>query len=471
MKKQSIGLVGLGVMGQNLALNIERNGFSVAGFDLDKSKLKLYEKIISEKNIFLYSSISELIQNLSSPKTILLMVPAGDPVDLLIKEITPFLSRGDILIDGGNSYFKDTEKRYKDLKDKGILFIGTGISGGEEGALWGPSIMPGGNPEAWLFINELFQAISAKVDGKIPCCNWIGNGGAGHFVKMVHNGIEYADMQMICEAYFLMEKILGLTTDEMYNVFTEWNKGELNSYLIEITADILKKNDEETGKPMIHVILDTAGQKGTGKSTSQSALDFGVPAQTIAEAVFARFLSAVKDERIQASKVLGGIDYTFDGNKQDFIKLIKDALYASKICSYAQGFQLMRAASKEYGWDLNYGNIALIWRGGCIIRAQFLEKIKDAYNKNPELANLLLDDYFKDSIKRCEKGWRKVVSNAVELGIPVPALSSALSYFDAYRCERLPANLLQAQRDYFGAHSYERIDKPRGEFFHTEWLK
>ena len=471
MNKLSIGLIGLGVMGQNLALNIERNGFSVAGYDLDKNKLKLSENKFSGKNIFLYSSIEDLIQNLNSPKTVLLMVPAGSAVDNLIQELIPYLSKGDILIDGGNSNFRDTERRFGELKSMGIFFVGTGISGGEEGALRGPSIMPGGDKTAWKHIKPIFQAVSAKVNGNISCCEWMGSGGAGHFVKMVHNGIEYADMQIICEAYFLMEKLLGLSTDEMSVIFNDWNKGDLNSYLIEITSEILKKKDKETGKPVIDVILDKAGHKGTGKWTSQTALDLGIPAQTITEAVFVRFLSALKNERIQASKILKVNNYRFNDNKEKFTESIRDALYAAKICSYAQGFQLLKAASEEYGWNLNFEKITSIWRGGCIIRAQFLDKIKSAFKKDPDLINLLLDKYFISAVKKCENGWRETVSAAVTAGIPVPALSSALSYYDSYRCERLPANLLQAQRDYFGAHTYERVDKPEGEFFHTNWLE
>lgn len=468
--KYNIGVVGLGVMGQNLALNIERNGFSVAGYDLDPEKLKATENKFADKNAVVLYSMKEFIESLETPKKILLMVPAGKPVDAVIKELKPYLSKGDLLIDGGNTYFPDTERRNNELKKEGILYIGTGVSGGEEGALWGPSIMPGGNPEAWQFVKPIFQAIAAKVEDGTPCCEWVGPGGAGHFVKMVHNGIEYGDMQMICEAYFLMEKLLGLSTDAMHEIFSRWNAGELNSYLIEITADIMAKKDSETGKPMIHVILDTAGQKGTGKWTSQVALDLGIPAQTIAEAVFARTLSAIKEERITASKFLQGPEIRFDGNKDEFVEMIRQALYASKICSYAQGFHLLRAASEEYGWNLNYGNIALLWRGGCIIRAQFLDNIKEAFDKKSDLSNLLLDPYFKSAIEKNQDAWRKVVAHAFELGIPVPAFSSALAYYDGYRSERLPANLLQAQRDYFGAHTYERVDRPRGKFFHTEWI-
>ena len=470
MQKYNIGLIGLGVMGQNLALNIERNGFSLAGYDLDEAKQKSSQAKFAGKKIFVTKTLKEFIDVLESPKKIMMMVPAGNAVDAVIKDVSPFLSSGDLLIDGGNSYFPDTETRNEQLKTKGILYIGTGVSGGEEGALWGPSIMPGGNPDAWHLVKPIFQAIAAKVPDGTPCCEWVGNGGAGHFVKMVHNGIEYGDMQMICEAYALMENLLGLTPEEMHQVFSEWNNGELNSYLIEITSNIMLKKDSETGKPMIHMILDTAGQKGTGKWTSQVALDLGIPAMTIAEAVFARTLSAIKVERVGASKILRGPKAGFKGDKNEFIEMIRKALYASKICSYAQGFQLMRAASEEYKYGLNFGKIALLWRAGCIIRAQFLEKIKAAFDKQSDLPNLLLDSYFKEAIEVNQTAWRKVVAKAVEFGISVPAFSSALAYYDGYRSARLPANLLQAQRDYFGAHTYERIDRPRGQFFHTEWI-
>jgi 6-phosphogluconate dehydrogenase len=470
MGKYNIGLIGLGVMGQNLALNIERNGFSIVGYDLDQEKSKAAQKKFSDKNATIAYTLKEFVEALETPKKILMMVPAGKPVDAVINDLKPYLLKGDLLIDGGNTYFPDTELRNNELKKDGILYIGTGVSGGEEGALWGPSIMPGGNPDAWRLVKPIFQAIAAKVADGTPCCDWVGNGGAGHFVKMVHNGIEYGDMQMICEAYFIMEQILGLSTDKMHNIFAEWNSGELNSYLIEITSHIMAKKDAETGKPMIHVILDTAGQKGTGKWTSQVALDLGIPAQTIAEAVFARTLSAIKAERVAASKQLMGPKIKFEGKKEEFIEMIRQALYASKICSYAQGFQLMRAASEEHKWNLNYGNIALLWRGGCIIRAQFLDNIKQAFANRPDLPNLLLDPYFKSAVEKHQDAWRKVVAKSIEFGISVPAFSSALAYYDGYRSERLPANLLQAQRDYFGAHTYERVDKPRGQFFHTEWF-
>lgn len=472
MDKCDIGLIGLAVMGENLVLNMESRGYSVAVFNRTVSKVDNFINGGAKgKNIKGCHSIEELAESLKSPRKVMLMVKAGKPVDDFIELVLPHLDKGDIIIDGGNSHFPDTVRRTKYVEEKGLLYIGTGVSGGEEGALKGPSIMPGGSPDAWPHMKPIFQAISAKVADGTPCCEWVGNNGAGHYVKMCHNGIEYGDMQMICEAYMLMEQVLGLTAGEMHDVFTEWNEGELDSYLIEITRDILGKKDPETGKPMVDVILDTAGQKGTGKWTSQSALDLGIPAQTIAEAVFARTMSAIKEERVAASKVLSGPDAAFDGDKKEMIEMIRKALYASKICSYAQGYQLMKAAAVEYGWDLDFGNIALLWRGGCIIRARFLGKIKEAFDKRPDLPNLLLDSYFINVIEENQDAWRKVVAMAVEKGIPVPAFSSALAYYDGYRRERLPANLLQAQRDYFGAHTYERVDRPRGEFFHTEWLK
>lgn len=468
---QNIGIVGLGVMGRNLALNIEHHGYSVAGFVRDTEKTKAAQKKFTGKNIYVTNSLEKFVEGLESPKKILMMVPAGSAVDTVISDLKPHLSKGDILIDGGNSFFKDTDRRCRELEIQGILYIGTGISGGEEGALLGPSIMPGGNPEAWTHVKNILQAISARADDGIPCCEWIGEGGSGHFVKMIHNGIEYGDMQVICEAYFLMEQILGLTPEEMHDVFDEWNRGELESYLIEITGNIMAKKDNETGKPMIHVILDTAGQKGTGKWTSQVALDLGIPAQTIAEAVFARTVSAIREERAAASKELSGPEITFELDRDECIEMIRKALYASKICSYAQGYQIMRAASEEYNWNLDFCKITLLWRAGCIIRAQFLGKIKEAFENKPDLPNLLLAPYFKAVIEQNQDAWRKVVSMAVENGIPVPAFSSAIAYYDSYRNKRLPANLLQAQRDYFGAHTYERVDKARGQFFHTDWLK
>lgn len=463
----SLGIIGLGVMGENLALNFERNGFSVAGYDLDEKKRINFSKRVVGKQAKAAESMKEFLSIVEVPRRILMMVPAGKAVDAVIQELKPHLAAGDVLIDGGNTYFADTDRRMKELEPTGILYIGTGVSGGEEGALLGPSIMPGGNPKAWELFKPAFQAIAAKTDDGTACCEWIGNGGAGHFVKMVHNGIEYGDMQMICEAYLLMERLLGMTTDEMKEVFSEWNKGELNSYLIEITSDILSKKDPETGKPMVHVILDKAEQKGTGKWTSQVAFDLGTPAQTIAEAVFARMISALKKERVAASKILSGPSPSFKGDRKAFIEMIRQALYCSKICSYAQGFQMMRAADEEYQWKINFGTIALLWRAGCIIRAQFLGRIKEAFTKQPTLNNLLIDAYFTNAVASGQKAWRTVVAVAAENGIPIAAMMSALSYYDSYRCERLPANLLQAQRDYFGAHTYERIDK-EGKF-HTKW--
>ncbi len=472
MSTYDIGLIGLAVMGENLVLNMENHGFSVAVFNRTVSKVDDFVNGRAKgKNIKGCHSIEELVASLKKPRKVMLMVKAGKAVDDFIELLLPHLDQGDIIIDGGNSHFPDSIRRTKYLESKGLLFIGTGVSGGEEGALKGPSIMPGGSSAAWPHVKPIFQSIAAKVADGSPCCEWVGGDGAGHFVKMVHNGIEYGDMQMISEAYFLMEKALGMTTAEMHDAFAEWNKGELDSYLIEITRDIMAKRDKETGKPMIHVILDTAGQKGTGKWTSITALDLGIPAPTVAEAVFARAMSAIKDERVAASKELRGPKAKFEGNKKAFVEMIRKALYVSKICSYAQGFQLMRAAAAEYKWDLKFGEIALMWRGGCIIRAQFLGKIKEAFDRNPALSNLLLDPYFKEAVEANQDAWRKVVVKAVELGLPIPAFSSALAYYDGYRSAQLPANLLQAQRDYFGAHTYERVDRPRGQFFHTEWLK
>ena len=470
--KADIGLIGLAVMGENLVLNMERNGFCAAVYNRTVEKV---DNFISGrgagKKFIGCHSLEELCANLKSPRRIMMMVKAGKAVDDLIEQLIPHLDKGDILIDGGNSYFPDTIRRTKYLAEKGFNFIGTGVSGGEEGALLGPSLMPGGSPEAWPAVKPIFQAISAKVAGGLPCCEWVGSDGAGHYVKMVHNGIEYGDMQMICEAYWLLKNILGLSAAELHEVFEEWNAGVLSSYLIEITSAIFTKTDPETGKPVVDIILDTAGQKGTGKWTSQSALDLGAPAPTVAEAVFSRCLSAVKEERVAASKVIKGITKEFSGDKKAFIESVRKALYASKICSYAQGFQLMKLAAKEYNWDLQYGEIALLWRGGCIIRATFLEKIKAAFDKDPELANLLMDDFFRRAIDDCQSAWREVVAQAVLCGVPVPAFSSALAYFDGYRSGNLPANLLQAQRDYFGAHTYERVDAERGKFFHTEWTE
>ncbi len=469
MKKADIGLIGLAVMGENLVLNMESKGFTVAVYNRTVQKVTDFvEGRAKGKNIIGTYSIKELVDSLEKPRKVMLMVKAGKPVDAFIDQLIPHLEEGDIIIDGGNSHFPDTIRRTKEVEEKGLLFIGTGVSGGEEGALKGPSIMPGGSKEAWQYVKPIFQKIAAKVTDGSPCCEWVGNDGAGHFVKMVHNGIEYGDMQLISEAYYIMKHALGLSAKEMHDVFAEWNKGELDSYLIEITRDILSKVDKETGEPLVELIMDTAGQKGTGKWTSQAALDLGIATPTITEAVFARYISAVKDERVAASKVLSGPDVKFEGNKEEFIEAIRQALFASKICSYAQGFAMMRQASEEHGWDLNFGDIALMWRGGCIIRAQFLETIKDAFDKDPNLANLLLAPYFTEAVDKAQANWRLVVSTAVNMGLPVPAFSSALAYFDSYRRETLCANMIQAQRDYFGAHTYNRIDKPGT--FHTEWL-
>jgi 6-phosphogluconate dehydrogenase len=468
MNKADIGLVGLAVMGENLVLNMESHGFTVSVYNRTVQKVTDFiNGRGSGKNIIAAHTIEELIKSLKSPRKVMLMVKAGKPVDDFIELVIPHLSKGDIVIDGGNSHFPDTIRRTNYLEEKGFLYIGTGVSGGEEGALKGPSIMPGGSPKAWEHVKPIFQSIAAKVEDGTPCCDWVGENGAGHFVKMVHNGIEYGDMQLICEAYQIMKDLLGLSYEEMYSVFKEWNEGELNSYLIEITRDIL--NYKENGKPLVDYILDTAGQKGTGKWTVVASLDTGTPLTLIGEAVYARTLSSMKDDRVEASKVLSGPKPKFDGNKKQFIEDLRKALYASKIVSYAQGYVLMRYAAKEFGWNLNNGGIALMWRGGCIIRSVFLGKIKEAFDKNPNLTNLLLDPFFKDKIESSQNAWRRVVSSSVMNGIWIPALSTALNYFDGYRNDRLPANLLQAQRDYFGAHTYERVDKPRGEFFHTNW--
>ncbi|MDD3805934.1 MAG: decarboxylating NADP(+)-dependent phosphogluconate dehydrogenase [bacterium] len=470
MSKADIGLIGLAVMGENLVLNMESKGYTVAVYNRTLQKVDAFLAGNAKgKKIIGTHSVQELVASLKKPRKVMLMVKAGAPVDDFINMIIPYLDKGDIIIDGGNSFFKDTIRRTKELEEKGFLFIGTGVSGGEEGALKGPSIMPGGSPAAWPHVKDIFQKISAKVSDGSPCCQWVGNDGAGHFVKMVHNGIEYGDMQLICEAYYIMKNALNMTADEMHEVFAEWNKGELDSYLIEITRDIFARKDQETGQPLVELIMDTAGQKGTGKWTSQTALDLGIAAPTIAEAVFARCISAIKDERVAASKVLSGPDGKYEGDKESFIEAIRQALYASKICSYAQGYAMMREAAKEWGWELNFGDIALMWRGGCIIRAQFLQHIKDAFDVEPGLANLLLAPYFKDAVQKAQANWRLVISTATNLGIPVPAFSSALSYYDSYRRDRLSANLIQAQRDYFGAHTYNRIDKEG--VFHTEWLE
>lgn len=468
MKKQQIGVIGLAVMGKNLALNIESKGFSVALYNRSPEKTKELLEEAPGKNFAGTYSIEEFVQSLETPRKILIMVKAGKPTDDTINQLVPYLEKGDILIDGGNAHFPDTQRRNKLLEAQGIRFIGAGVSGGEEGALKGPAIMPGGQRDAYELVEPILTAISAKVNGD-PCSTYIGPDGAGHYVKMVHNGIEYGDMQLIGEAYHLLKDVLGLGVDELHKIFTEWNSGELDSYLIEITADIFGKKDPATGKPMVDVILDSAGQKGTGKWTSQSALDLGVPLSIITESVFARFISAMKSERVAASKRLNGpAAKPYDGDKEAFIEAVRKALYASKIASYAQGFAQMRLASEEYGWDLNYGAIAMIFRGGCIIRARFLQNIKDAYDRDPNLKNLLLDDYFKNVVENYQDAWRQVVATAVTRGIPVPAFSSALAYYDSYRSERLPANLLQAQRDYFGAHTFERVDQEGT--FHFQWL-
>ncbi|MHC4743823.1 MAG: decarboxylating NADP(+)-dependent phosphogluconate dehydrogenase [Planctomycetota bacterium] len=469
MAKADIGVVGLAVMGENLILNIESKGFTAACYNRTVSKVDDFiEGRAKGKNIIGCHSIEEFVDNLAKPRKVMLMVKAGGAVDAFIEQILPHLEDGDIIIDGGNSHFPDTIRRTELVESKGKLYIGTGVSGGEEGALLGPSIMPGGSPAAWEHVAPIFQKICAQTDNGEPCCDWVGENGAGHFVKMVHNGIEYGDMQMICETYQIMKEGLGLSNEKMHEVFSEWYEGELNSYLIEITRDILGYKDED-GNAVIDLILDTAGQKGTGKWTAIEALNLGQPLTLIGEAVFARCLSALKDERAAASKVLSGPKAVYSGDKDALIADLRQALYASKIVSYAQGYQLMRAAAAEHKWNLNYGGIALMWRGGCIIRSVFLGKIKEAFDKNPDLTNLLLDPFFKDAVEKAQDAWRRVIIAAVEMGVPMPAMSSALAFYDGYRSERLPANLLQAQRDYFGAHTYERVDKPRGEFFHTNW--
>jgi 6-phosphogluconate dehydrogenase len=467
--KSDIGLIGLAVMGENLVLNMESKGFRLSVFNRSSEKVDAFLNGRAKgKNISGTHSISEFVDSLASPRKVMLMIKAGSAVDEMIDTLLPYLSPGDIIIDGGNTHFPDTDRRTALVESKGLLYIGTGVSGGEEGALLGPSIMPGGSKAAWPFVKPIFQAIAAKVEDGSPCCDWVGENGAGHFVKMVHNGIEYGDMQLITEAYQIMRDLLHLSADEMHFIFKEWNEGDLDSYLIEITRDILAYKDTD-GKPLVDKILDTAGQKGTGKWTGIAALDLGIPLTLIGEAVFSRCLSAVKEERVSASGILHGPVPAFNGDAKQFIGDIRDALYASKIVSYAQGYALMKAAATEYKWDLNYGGIALMWRGGCIIRSAFLGRIKEAYEKNPSITNLLLDPFFRDKVEKAQAGWRRVVAAAAVNGIPVPAISSALGYYDGYRCEKLPANLLQAQRDYFGAHTYERTDRPRGEFFHTNW--
>ncbi|MCC5797137.1 MAG: decarboxylating NADP(+)-dependent phosphogluconate dehydrogenase [Methylophaga sp.] len=463
-----IGLIGLAVMGQNLVLNMNDKGFSVAVYNRTTSKVDAFlDGPAKDTRIMGFHDLKRFVAALKVPRRVMLMVKAGPVVDQIINELVPYLEKGDIIIDGGNSLYQDSDRRTHELHQKGILFIGSGVSGGEEGARHGPSLMPGGNHAAWPAIKPIFQAISAQVEGE-PCCDWVGNDGAGHYVKMVHNGIEYGDMQLICEAYQMMREGLGMTGDQIQQVFAEWNEGELDSYLIEITRDILGVKDTD-GQLLIDKILDAAGQKGTGKWTGINSLELGIPLTLIGEAVFARCLSALKEERVEAAQQLPASAAHFDGDKQEMVNAIRDALYASKIISYAQGYMLMREAANTYGWQLNYGGIAMMWRGGCIIRSRFLGKIRDAYLANPELKNLLLDGFFKTAIAQALPGWRKAVTTAITLGIPVPTFSSALSFYDGYRSERLPANLLQAQRDYFGAHTYERLDRPRGEFFHTNW--
>ncbi|MEW6307412.1 MAG: decarboxylating NADP(+)-dependent phosphogluconate dehydrogenase, partial [Verrucomicrobiota bacterium] len=470
-----IALIGLAVMGQNLILNMNDHGYTVVAYNRTTSKVdEFLAKEAKGTKVLGAHSIEEMVKQLKRPRRVMMLVKAGKPVDEFIEQLVPHLEPGDIIIDGGNSLFDDTNRRVKYVESKGLLYIGTGVSGGEEGARRGPSIMPGGSPAAWPHVKEIFQSVSAKVDGGAPCCDWVGEQGAGHYVKMVHNGIEYGDMQLICEAYNIMKTGLGLSADEMHQVFADWNQGDLDSYLIEISRDILAKKDDD-GQPLVDKILDTAGQKGTGKWTVINSQDLGIPITLMAEAVYSRCVSALKEDRVKAARKLKGPRPALTSiaanaeKKKAFIEDIKSALYASKIVSYAQGYMLMRAAAAEYKWNLNYGGIALMWRGGCIIRSRFLGKIKEAYDKNPKLTNLMLDDYFRGEIKKAQKGWRKIVATAALRGIPVPAFSTALAFYDQYRSAVLPANLLQAQRDYFGAHTYERVDKPRGEFFHTNW--
>ncbi len=469
MAKADIGLIGLAVMGENLILNMESKGFTVACFNRTTSKVDDFMAGRAKgRKIIGCHSLKELVANLERPRKVMMLVKAGAAVDDFIEQVLPLLDDGDVIIDGGNSHFPDTIRRTRYVEGKGKLYVGTGVSGGEEGALRGPSMMPGGSPAAWPLVKPIFQAVCAKTPQGEPCCDWVGENGAGHFVKMVHNGIEYGDMQLICETYQMLRDGLGLSNAEMHEVFADWNRGELDSYLIEITRDILAYRDEQ-GQEVVSHILDAAGQKGTGKWTCVAALDEGMPLTLIGEAVFARCLSAIKEERVAASKLFQGPGVKFRGERKQLIDDLRQALYASKIVSYAQGYQLMRAAAKTYNWNLNYGGIALMWRGGCIIRSVFLGKIKEAFDRNPGLVNLLIDPFFKDAVDQRQAAWRRVVMSAVELGIPVPAISCALAYFDGYRTANLPANLLQAQRDYFGAHTYERTDRPRGQFFHTNW--
>ena len=468
--KADIGLIGLAVMGENLVLNMASHGFTVAVYNRTTEKVdKFLGGRGAGKSIVGTHSVEELCANLERPRRVMMMVKAGEVVDAVIESLLPYLEPGDIVIDGGNSHYPDSIRRTRELEDKGLLFVGTGVSGGEQGALLGPSIMPGGSPEAWPHVKPIFRAIAARTDDGEVCCEWVGRGGSGHFVKMVHNGIEYGDMQMICETYQMMKDGLSMSNDEMHEVFARWNTGVLDSYLVEITRDILGYRDE-SGEATLDFILDTAGQKGTGKWTGIEALNAGQPLTAIAEAVFARFLSALKEERAVAAELLAGPENTpLDGNRVSLVEDLEQALYASKIVSYAQGYQLMRSVSEEQGWDLNFGAVALMWRGGCIIRSRFLENIRDAFEKNPDLSNLLTDDFFEAAVRKAQGSWRRVAAAAAMQGIPMPAISSALAYYDGYRSARLPANLLQAQRDYFGAHTYERIDRPRGEFFHTNW--
>ena len=469
MKKADIGLIGIAVMGENLVMNMESHGFTVAVYNRTTSKVDDFVNGRAKgKNIIGTHSMQELADALEKPRKVMMMVKAGAAVDATIEQLLQVLEPGDIIIDGGNSHFPDSIRRTKLVEEKGLLYVGSGVSGGEEGALLGPSLMPGGSPAAWPYIKPIFQAICAKVADGSPCCDWVGENGAGHFVKMVHNGIEYGDIQLICEAYQIMRDLLGMSAQEMHEVFKEWNESELDSYLIEITRDILAYTDED-GKPMVDKILDTAGQKGTGKWTATAALDEGSPLTLITEAVYSRCLSAIKEERVYAAGEYQRKVRPFTGDKKEFIDKLRKALYASKLISYAQGYALMRSAAATYGWNLNYGGIALMWRGGCIIRSAFLGKIKEAFDNNPDLSNLLLDPFFKKTLQECEDAWRDVAATAISHGIPAPATCAALSYFDGYTCANLPANLLQAQRDYFGAHTYERVDKPRGEFFHTNW--
>ena len=469
MKKSDLGLIGLAVMGQNLVLNMNDHGYKVSVYNRTTSKTEEFlDGNAKGTEVVDTYSLEELVDSLKSPRRVMLMIKAGKPVDIVIDQLIPLLETGDIIIDGGNSNFDDTIRRTEYVESQGYYYVGTGVSGGEEGARTGPSIMPGGSPQAWPHVKDILQDVAAKVDDGTPCCDWVGSDGAGHFVKMVHNGIEYGDMQLISEAYHLMKSVLGMSAEEMHQVFARWDQGKLDSYLIEITADIFTYRDED-GEPLVEKILDAAGQKGTGRWTAINALEQGIPLTLIMEAVQARSLSALKEERVAASEVLSGPDGGFDGERDAFLHDLEKALYASKIISYTQGYMLMRAAADEYDWDLDYGSIALMWREGCIIRSVFLGDIRDAFARQPDLPNLLLDTYFEKQVESAQMAWRRVVAQAVKLGIPVPAMSSALAFYDGYRHARLPANMIQAQRDYFGAHTYERVDRPRGEHFHTDW--